>query len=54
MHLLKWKYQPLEQSNSWLRKIKEQRLQIKMIIIDNPSLKSILEEYIIAAYRICT
>ncbi|MDQ5920594.1 MAG: hypothetical protein QG673_650 [Pseudomonadota bacterium] len=50
MHLLKWKYQHEEQSKSWQRTIREQRHQIKMVIKDNPSLKSVINEYMVDAY----
>ena len=41
-HLLKWQFQPEKRSNSWLGTIKEQRLQIKLLLKDSPSLKSYL------------
>lgn len=50
MHLLKWKYQSEEQSKSWHRTIKEQRLQIKLVLKDNPSLRPLLQEYVTDAY----
>ncbi len=40
MHLLKWKYQPNLQSNSWKYTIKEQRKRIKYHLEDNPSLSN--------------
>ena len=39
MHLLKWKYQPANQSSSWLATIDEQRRQILFIFEDSPSLE---------------
>jgi hypothetical protein len=45
-HLLKWHYQPEKQSKSWLSTIKEQRREVKLIIDDNPSLKSYLAQAI--------
>jgi len=39
MHLLKWKYQSENQSNSWLATIDEQRRQISFIFEDSPSLE---------------
>ncbi|MEA5619501.1 DUF29 domain-containing protein [Cronbergia sp. UHCC 0137] len=39
IHLLKWKYQPENQSNSWLSTIDEQRRQILFIFEDSPSLE---------------
>lgn len=50
MHLLKWKYQHEEQSKSWVRTIREQRHQIKMVLRDNPSLKPSIGEYLNDAY----
>lgn len=45
-HLLKWKFQPnfRETSHSWLYTIKEQRVQIQIIIDDMPSLKNSLKD----------
>ena len=51
MHLLKWKYQPLYQSNSWRATILEQRLSIQDVIEDNPSLKPQINDYQIRAYK---
>lgn len=39
MHLLKWKYQPNNQSSSWLSTIDEQRRQLLFIFEDSPSLE---------------
>lgn len=39
MHLLEWKYQPENQSNSWSATIDEQRRQILFIFEDSPSLE---------------
>ena len=44
MHLLKWKYQPTKRSNSWLTTIREQRLQLSLLLKDSPSLKPLLEQ----------
>ncbi len=44
MHLLKWKYQPSKRSNSWLNTIREQRLQLSLLLEDSPSLKPLLEQ----------
>ena len=38
IHLLKWKYQPARQSNSWLLTINEQRRQLFILFRDSPSL----------------
>jgi hypothetical protein len=45
-HLLKWQYQPEKRSKSWRSTIREQRREAKLIIEENPSLKSYLEEAI--------
>lgn len=49
MHLLKWKYQPEKRSQSWLSIINEQRLQIELLLEQNPSLKPQIK-LIIAKY----
>jgi len=49
-HLLKWEYQPINRSRSWIRNIREQRKQVTKIIKKNPSLKSILDDAIKEAY----
>ncbi|MFN5516468.1 MAG: DUF29 domain-containing protein [Cyanobacteriota bacterium] len=47
LHLLKWKYQPEKQSNS----IKEQRLQLRLIMEDSPSLKPFAEDVLSKCYQ---
>jgi len=44
MHLLKWKYQPQKQSTSWLKTINEQRLQLELLLEQNPSFKNQIPE----------
>lgn len=44
-HLLKWQFQPERQGNSWLGTIKEQRLRLKKLLKESPSLKSRLENH---------
>lgn len=39
-HLLKWIYQPEYKGKSWRDTIDEQRIQIKRLLSDNPSLES--------------
>jgi hypothetical protein len=51
-HLLKWQYQPQFRCSSWTTTIYEQRLNIKDIIEDSPSLKNILSERFESAYRL--
>lgn len=51
-HLLKWQFQPNKRSNSWLSTIKEQRVQIKLLLQDSPSLKPYLDEVFFAVYEL--
>ena len=39
MHLLKYKYQPSQRSNSWKSTIREHRKRLKITFKDSPSLK---------------
>jgi len=50
-HLLKWQYQPERRSKSWALTIKNQRLDIREILEDSPSLKSLLEATIARAWQ---
>jgi hypothetical protein len=43
MHLLKWRYQPSKQTNSWRLTINEQRRAIRRILKESPSLKPYLQ-----------
>lgn len=49
-HLLKWQFQPDFRGRSWHGTIKEQRLRIKKIMEENPSLKPFKEEAIKTGY----
>jgi Domain of unknown function DUF29 len=49
-HLLKWIYQPKQQSKSWQITIRVQRRQVQRHIEQNPSLKSYLSEAIAVGY----
>jgi hypothetical protein len=51
-HLLKWQFQPEKRSNSWLGTIREQRVQIKLLLQDSPSLKTYLDEVFLVAYEL--
>lgn len=51
-HLLKWQFQPDKRSNSWLGTIREQRIQIKLLLEDSPSLKPYLEKVLLDAYQL--
>jgi hypothetical protein len=51
-HLLKWDYQPELRGKSWKSTIREQRKQVQLLLKDNPSLKSYLDEAAIDAYEL--
>ncbi|MBN3868938.1 MAG: DUF29 domain-containing protein [Nostoc sp.] len=51
-HLLKWHFQPEKRSNSWLSTIREQRVQIKLLLQDSPSLKPYLDEVFFTVYEL--
>jgi Domain of unknown function DUF29 len=51
-HLLKWQFQSEKRSNSWLGIIREQRIQIRLLLDDSPSLKPYLNEIFLAAYEL--
>ena len=38
LHLLKWRYQPLQRSASWRQSIRNGRIEIRKILRDSPSL----------------
>lgn len=44
MHLMKWQWQPKKQSKSWATSIRNQRLALKYLIKDSPSLKRLIPE----------
>ncbi len=50
MHLLKWKYQPEKQSRSWLSTINEERLQLELLLEQNPSLNNKIPNIINTSY----
>ncbi|MEA3642206.1 MAG: DUF29 domain-containing protein [Lamprobacter sp.] len=49
-HLLKWAYQPAHRSGSWRGSILEQRLRIRDLLNDCPSLRPFLSEAVERAY----
>ena len=51
-HLLKWQFQAEKRSSIWLSTIREQRIQIKLLLQDSPSLKHYLEEVFLTAYEL--
>ena len=50
-HLLKWQYQPDFRGRSWDASIQEQRKRIKKLLLENPSLKSELDTFLVEAYE---
>jgi len=50
-HLLKWQYQPQRRGNSWRLTIELQRLDVRELLKENPSLRPQLPERIEDAYR---
>jgi hypothetical protein len=51
-HLLKWQLQPQHRSKSWRLTLREQRLQIRFLLKDNPSLKPYLADAIEEGYAL--
>lgn len=50
-HLLKWQYQPQRRGKSWQLTIKEQRVAVKGVLKDNPSLRPRIFEFGEEAYQ---
>ena len=50
VHLLKWQYQPDKRSRSWKNTIKVQRLDLRELLDENPSLQPSLQEAMVRAY----
>lgn len=50
-HLLKWEYQPMQRSRSWLATIRVQRRETLKLLSDNPSLKPYFEQALGEAYE---
>ena len=51
VHLLKWKYQAVRRSRSWENTILTQRMDIKELLEDSPSLHYEIEKRIKRAYK---
>jgi len=51
MHLLKWQYQPDYRGRSWMLTIQEQRIQVRNLVRDSPSLKHTLAQHINRAWE---
>ena len=50
-HLLKWRFQPTRRSRSWVLTVREQRQQVRRLMKESPSLKSVLDEVAEQAYE---
>ena len=51
VHLLKWRYQAFRRGTSWELTIKNQRIDLHDVIVDNPSLRPQLAAIIEMAYQ---
>jgi hypothetical protein len=51
-HLLKWKFQPDRRGNSWKYTIKEQRLEVRNVLKESPSLKYELDKQLNDSYEL--
>ena len=54
LHMLKWDHQPQRRSRSWTLSIKEQRLEAKNLLADNPGLRPRIAEAVARAYAKAT
>lgn len=50
-HLLKWQYQPQKRSRSWEATIRNQRIDIEVLLRHNPSLQAYWDEALNLSYR---
>jgi hypothetical protein len=50
LHLLKWQFQPDQQSNSWKASIVEHRQRLQDSLEESPSLKPYLKTILLRAY----
>jgi Domain of unknown function DUF29 len=50
-HLLKWQFQPEMRSRSWCGTLAEQRMRIRNLLKDSPSLRSFFEESVSECYE---
>lgn len=51
MHLLKWQFQSVKRSTSWRNTISVQRIDIRELLEDSPSLKNEIADKISVAYE---
>jgi hypothetical protein len=54
IHLLRWRYQPEKQSDSWRASVLEARQRIEDVLSDNPSLRPFPADALATAYRLAT
>ena len=50
-HLLNWRFQPTRRSRSWVLTVREQRQQVRRLMKESPSLRSVLDEVAEQAYE---
>jgi hypothetical protein len=50
LHLLKWQFQPSRRGASWQATIRIQRRDLAVLMVDNPSLKSVMSQAVEQAY----
>jgi hypothetical protein len=50
-HLLKWQFQPEMRSGSWRGTLAEQRMRIRNLLKESPSLRSFFEESVAESYE---
>lgn len=50
MHLLKWQFQPMQRSRSWMHTIEEQRHRLSLLFKRMPSLRPLAGEFATEAY----
>jgi hypothetical protein len=53
-HLLKWRFQPGLRTPSWQRTIRDQRVEIRRVLDDNPSLRSFPADTLKLSYGAAT
>ena len=51
-HLLKWQHQPDFRGRSWQGSMEEQRIRLKSLLEDNPSLMPLVDDAINKAYKL--
>lgn len=50
MHLLKWQCQPRKRGKSWRATIAEQRRRLRTLLVESPSLRAQLNEFVTNTY----